>query len=621
MPGSKTAPKKFKGKYSEVKSFIQYCSRHVQQFIKSLPLYSAERWDQFKADILKYFDANRANKKYKIHHLEAFVLEARKKSTVKSLGAWREYVHSFITISGWLKTKKKITLDKEALFFWKGIPCMFQTILKGRLLISDPAHNMSKPFSMSSISQAAKSILQCNCFDSDRLQSDDNEEEPACKKVSKSKKKKVVAKKKVIIKKEETDDSDDKAEAKKAQAAPRKAATGDRKKANKVEELIHKMNKMSLSDPEYGVLYFRACSLSSLAAAAVRPPMLSTAVPTATHVPAYVPPIAQPASIPTQQIPAAMGPHPPMKCYGCGATGHEFAMCPEINNLLSNGTVMRNASGRLIMKDHQAPATTHFITTKPKLAYITHATIKESDDLEDEGIRVQAVEESEGNVLVDQATKSTREARDKTGKNVFKPPAAVQEKVGKKKEKETQHNAPPHLSQPVDSTASGRLCGTNQGATPGPSQPSIPAYGKPITVNPQRFDAEDDDEIMEDDEPVPPAADKGEGKPKPRTGPKPEPTKRVPKQSMVQAQVEPWNVLAKVLSAPVTLQVGEIFGISKEMTQHLQEALKPKPPKNVVATAFQARSKGTLILLRMVIDNQPITAIINTGSQLNIASR
>ena len=46
----------------------------------------------------------------------------------------------------------------------------------------------------------------------------------------------------------------------------------------------------------------------------------------------------------------------------------------------------------------------------------------------------------------------------------------------------------------------------------------------------------------------------------------------------------------KVLSTPVTLQAGEVFGTSKEMSHHLQEVLKPlKPPtpkSNVVAAAF-----------------------------------
>ncbi|KAH9925198.1 uncharacterized protein B0H18DRAFT_1119623 [Fomitopsis serialis] len=130
---------------------------------------------------------------------------------------------------------------------------------------------------------------------------------------------------------------------------------------------------------------------------------------------------------------------------------------------------------------------------------------------------------------------------------------------------------------------------------------------------------------MEDlSQPHAPSSDKGKEKEgKGRTEPaKTEPQKRVPRQSQVQAQVDPWNVLAKALNAPVTLPVGEIFGISKEMSAHLQEVLKPKaPPKNIVAAAFGPRSKGALIYLRMEVDERPVTAIIDTGSQLNIASR
>ncbi|EPS92538.1 hypothetical protein FOMPIDRAFT_1137642, partial [Fomitopsis schrenkii] len=132
---------------------------------------------------------------------------------------------------------------------------------------------------------------------------------------------------------------------------------------------------------------------------------------------------------------------------------------------------------------------------------------------------------------------------------------------------------------------------------------------------------------MEDSDPEdqPSPTKKSNSTPKP-SNTKGETNKRVPRQNQVQAQVDQWQLLGKVLSTPVTLQVGEVFGMSKEMSHHLQEILKPvKSPaassKHVVATAFLPRTKGILIHLRMEIDDKPIMAIIDTGSQLNIASR
>ncbi len=104
------------------------------------------------------------------------------------------------------------------------------------------------------------------------------------------------------------------------------------------------------------------------------------------------------------------------------------------------------------------------------------------------------------------------------------------------------------------------------------------------------------------------------------------PEKRQPRKSEIQANVDPVGILAKVLQTPVTLQVGEVFGISKEMSHHLQDVIRPrraieKPaPAQVqyqedveapkIAASFFTRSRGTLIKLRMECDGTPILALI-----------
>ena len=73
VPGSKSAPKKFKGKYSDIKPFLkhyeklcvqkevddeqekienitQYCSRDVREFIEGLPSYKSKDWKLFSQD-------------------------------------------------------------------------------------------------------------------------------------------------------------------------------------------------------------------------------------------------------------------------------------------------------------------------------------------------------------------------------------------------------------------------------------------------------------------------------------------------------------------------------------------------------------------------------------------
>lgn len=303
--GSKSAPKKFTGKYTEVKPFVQhyerlcvrlsidqdhdrienitqYCSRKVRQFLESLLSYAAvpASWAAFKSDILKYFDADRDDKRYKVKNLETYVKDSRQKSTVKSLGVWREYTRGFLTISGWLKNNERITADEQALYFWKGIPRSFRQILEPRLLAANPMHDLSKPFDMSEITKTAEAILQRNRFDADRLPSDDEDESESdsdssdnevgsesdsssdsddecshkCK-VSKDKKRKKVKSSKKSRSKRTTPEDSDEEDIKRVQAAKKRAVKEERRKADEVEELVRQMNCMSLSGPDYGVIY------------------------------------------------------------------------------------------------------------------------------------------------------------------------------------------------------------------------------------------------------------------------------------------------------------------------------------------------------------------------------
>ncbi|KAH9830316.1 uncharacterized protein C8Q71DRAFT_862606 [Rhodofomes roseus] len=714
MPGSKCAPRKFKGRYSEVKSFLQhyerictklgiinakdlidnvtqYCSRQVRQFIESLPSFEAKdpNWETLKKDVLTYFDADRDDKKYKVRHLESYVLEARKKSTIKTLGAWREYTRKFLTISGWLKKNGRISVDEEALYFWKGIPRKFRQTLEPRLLASKPTYDLSKPFSMTEVNQKAEALLQRNRFDADRLPSDDeddsdeesdsddsssdssddssseSEEDIKSKKSSLKNKKRKLTKKKHSSKKNDTDEDEDTADLKKAQAARRRAAQDEKKKANEVEELIRQMNKMSLSDPEYGVLYFRACTMSPLAASAIRPPVLGSSTQRSPTSNAFTSPQSNPSAAPSPTQPSAI--RPPMKCYGCGGTGHGIGTCAEINTLMAKGVIARDASGRLVMKDgsrifrnmdetfvsaiqRQTAPTAHYITTEPKVSYYAQATIEEYESEEEQGnVHVADEEDSENTFSfagAERGTTSTRNARERATKGPLIPPVSVQEKINKPRAtQEPKRDKPPHLVSPPqqspDATRSSARLRGDKGPPilqhPGDraTQPTVPTEHnrrempttpkQPIDVTSRQFDADNDDEIMEDVSP--PKQSSTQSRTTDDTTKRSEPAKaetpkRTPRQSQVQAQVDTWHVLGKVLNTPVTLPVGEIFGISKEMSSHLQEVLKPKaPPKNIVAAAFGPRSKGALIYLRMEVDERPVTAIIDTGSQLNIASR
>lgn len=125
------------------------------------------------------------------------------------------------------------------------------------------------------------------------------------------------------------------------------------------------------------------------------------------------------------------------------------------------------------------------------------------------------------------------------------------------------------------------------------------------------------------------------------------------RQSAVSHQVAPVGVLNSILNSNINLSIGDLLGVSKDVTNLLIESLKLKPPthnfdpaapnattglvteptkfrhlsRNIkpgpasVATAYHTDTRGFLIKLQMECHGNPMTAIIDTGSQLNIVSQ
>ncbi|KLO04548.1 hypothetical protein SCHPADRAFT_815019, partial [Schizopora paradoxa] len=83
-------------------------------------------------------------------------------------------------------------------------------------------------------------------------------------------------------------------------------------------------------------------------------------------------------------------------------------------------------------------------------------------------------------------------------------------------------------------------------------------------------------------------------------------------------------ILDKIMKAPITLQTGDILGISRDVAHQMLESVKPKPqtprPTNMVATSFATKTRGILIRLQIHCNGNLIEAILDTGSMLNICN-
>lgn len=112
---------------------------------------------------------------------------------------------------------------------------------------------------------------------------------------------------------------------------------------DEMETLIKQLNSMSISDPNYGLLYYRAVKMDSDIAQIVRHPNRRL--------------YEEPNGFrPTNRPMARSGSVLPMNreemtCFGCGGKGHGIQFCPKINELLAQGHVIKNGNGMLRMKD------------------------------------------------------------------------------------------------------------------------------------------------------------------------------------------------------------------------------------------------------------------------------
>ena len=671
VPGSKNAPKKFKGKYSEIKHFInhyeklcvqkqvtdpkekvdnitQYCSKNVREFMEGLPNYVRGNWEAFVQDLLEFYDADRDVKRYKRGDLEALCKNMRHWKTGMRLSHWKQFNRDFIRIASWLETHQKISIEETAVYYWKGIPQDFRTKLEARLLAINPDHDLELPFNIDQVNKVAKSFLQRNRFDSDRIYSDndsddsdseysgdesDSEDDSDSELKStmlKLRKKREERKKTKVKPKKTVEFKEPPEEIIKPTSKPKSMS---KTKSDEVEDLIQQMNRMSINDPTYSVLYYRAYNLDPVIGDIMMKPIVrqqlsrqivnnrvnelrTNAAIAQNNVLSQNPPPSVNRDIPPHLSPGAnvfQQNGPPRsderRCFGCGKVGHTIYMCAEIETLLTQGVISRGPTGRIVMGDgspirklaydeplipaidRQRPAQANFVTVKEIGPRFVDESDEDSDD-EDVFIATRSMK------------RNAKPATDKTRSQYRRFDGPRTRIPGKE-------NLPLPLEPRIENIP-------------------VPQTPTPLSIDNAIFEGNNDDELMDD---TPSHSQK-------TIESRAVIPKRPPRKSEVQSQVDQMTILGRILNQPVTLAVGEVFGISKEMTASLKEVLKtkassapieessqvhttqvtkPTKEKTALTATATTRARELLIKLRMECEGKPITAIIDTGSQLNIA--
>ena len=682
IPGTKLAPEKFRGDFHKVKEFVQhyerlciqnnvtldkekcetllrYCSKREKQTIKNIPSYNTLIWSKLRSDMLKLYDADLDTKRYKVKDIRSFS-KKQKARRIRDLAAWKKYCQKFLRIAGSLLNGAKISEKEYATYFWQGIPKALKICIENRILTRNPVRDLSEPFSIGEIDTAAEAILQRDRFDTalDDSESDDERssgEESSSEgsddfssdSDSENEKKRKRSKSKMKSSREKSFEHS----AVKHETPRKRVVNGSRKE---VEGLIRQMSLLTQDDPSYGLAYYRAMKLDADVSKVVSEPMLRPGntlvqpqISAATYqqtIQPYIPPrttapplsnYSPPSNYPPRNLMINQAPVPSMPpprgseivCYGCGEKGHGLLSCVGILNLLSNGQITKDIGGRIVKKDgspirrmngetiiqafeREERPQTHLITIQEMSDHSENDNTDEEDDV------VLAIREDDVVTYeVERPAKQIAIKRKMVMDGIYPP--RLKDLKGEKE------------NHPVRNPETGRTTRTTKNQ---PKSVGIPREIKkknksgepmPVDVQKPRYDGANDEQIIEDVL-SPASRDILMRDPTPIKATEDKLTERKPlRKSAVSAHISPFKILDHILSAKVELAVGEVIGVSRELSTLLADSIKVKNQPFVpvgLATSFRTKTRGLLIKLSMECDGHSIQAIIDTGSQLNIVS-
>ena len=398
LPGSKNAPKKFTGKYSKVKRFtdhvkrlikdittisekekcdvlLEYCSTKVTEFLERLNSYkTTPNFDLFITDILLYYDADLAESKWKELDLVNHVREYRR-NKITTLSEWKAYNRRFIRIADWLKDKSLIDDHHYKTYFWNGIHKALQGKLEERIETANPTHDLSKPYEVDMIQKAATKHFRRDKFaslivdsddsdsDAEDFESTDSEDSSSSssdsdddKRKKKKKRKKLSSHGKYHSKtSKKMDNFRKKIQAMKEEGKDKATNSKRDTKKSEVDELVERLQNMSIDHPSYGITYYKAIVLDGRLKDCLKKPQVEFTAPSTHNSRQYkvgqrvfqISPATQPDDRRSQRLkrPPPSGERPYVwddRCYGCGGRGHGIRSCQKITGLLNDGTILRD---------------------------------------------------------------------------------------------------------------------------------------------------------------------------------------------------------------------------------------------------------------------------------------
>ena len=632
-PRSKNAPKTFKGKYDEVAAFLKefdslakyynlsnddrfellprYVGTKVKQTLYGLKEFQKQDWPKLVDTLKKLYNHDRIEKAFKLHHLVLFT-EGSSAGSINNLIDFHKYQRRYMRIAGWLSGKELLGDTDFDRYFWKGLPKKTQALLRTRIEIVDPTIDISKPYPMHQVTMAAEHVFNMSRFDDE-----ESADEATVSSDSGSESSSEDSDNEVIHRKKKVKARKTKVQEPKSRAKPNGKIS--KSEEDEVVELIDRLGKLNITDPQYAILYYRVT---------LRAPHMVPFFPTPSPLGN-----SNPHNFNSNQAdrPSQVN-NGPLECYFCGGQGHTTRRCQQADALIQQGTIMRGQDGRLTWPDgstilrrggdekileainrelafragvnKERPATVNLIT----------AMNFQDSDSDEEYVMPQA-----------RAKMDRKQAREALKKYQFDGVEIPKRPI---KPKPVKPSVPPAPSPSVIETTA---------PAPISLPPVIPHDPQPIL--PQNYD---DDAIMEDFEErqIPEILKR---KPAMTKKPKDPNLKAYKLQNRFRRELNMDNLKNSLFDTPISLKLRDILGLSPDSAQMFMEYCRvtrgikedhktAQEPQKVnlvhkssstpaVNATFDLKENSKLIKLRIKLNGKEISAFIDSGSEIDVIHR
>ncbi|KAF5355122.1 hypothetical protein D9756_005719 [Leucocoprinus leucothites] len=145
----------------KIQHTLRYLDYRDYETWKSRPSALGRDWEAFKREITSLYPGADEDQRYTLVDLE-LLADKQVRQAMQARYQFGEYYRQFVTISDWLLANGEISLRERNNIFLNGFDSKFREKLTSRLRLKNPDHPLHQPWSMESITEAARFFLSSN---------------------------------------------------------------------------------------------------------------------------------------------------------------------------------------------------------------------------------------------------------------------------------------------------------------------------------------------------------------------------------------------------------------------------------------------------------------------------